>query len=79
MWLCLLVLLPHTVVGQESIPPWPNSIFYQQITTAPTDPKSDTILANMKASPAAGVGAAKVRMHRNARVSTGCYEALYLR
>lgn len=62
-WFYPLVLLLPTVVGQGPIPPWPNSIFYQQITTAPTDPKSDTILANMKASPAAGVGAAKVPMH----------------
>lgn len=55
----LLAVTPTLVTGQGPIPPWPNSVFYREITAAPTDPSSAKILANMKASSAAGSGAAK--------------------
>ncbi len=59
LWCFILAVTPTLVAPQGTIPPWPNSIFYREITTAPTDPSSAKILANMKASPAAGTGAAK--------------------
>jgi hypothetical protein len=52
-------LLSPTASGQGPIPPWPGSVFYKDITAAPTDPSSAAILASMKASSAAGAGAAK--------------------
>ena len=57
--LLLLLGLPLGVKPQGPIPPWPGSYFYTDITMAPTDPQSAKILAHMKASPAAGAGAAK--------------------
>ena len=55
--LAIVVLLSVyflVVTSQKSIPPWPNSIFYKDITTDPLDTSSAAIIANMKASSAGG-------------------------